>query len=185
MVRKIVIYGHPVLRQKGARIGTVTPEIRALAQDMIETMYDADGVGLAAQQIGEALQIAVVDVSQAAEPGTYLRVNGEDRKLEEIMPLVFLNPVVVPAGERESETEGCLSFPDIRGEISRPGAVRATVTTLEGETWVIETDGLFARAIQHEVDHLNGILFIDRMSSARKVALRKTLKLLQLEGGRG
>jgi peptide deformylase len=182
MVRKIVIYGHPVLRQKGARIEEVTPEIRAFAQDMIETMYAADGVGLAAQQVGEALQMAVVDVSEASEPGTYLRVNGVDRDLSEIMPLVFLNPVVVPAGPRESDTEGCLSFPDIRAEISRPGAIKATVTTLEGETLVIETDGLFARAIQHEVDHLNGILFIDRMSSARKIALRKTLKLLQLEG---
>ncbi len=182
MVRKIVIYGHPVLRQKGARIESVTPEIRALAQDMIETMYDADGVGLAAQQVGEALQMAVVDVSQASEPGTYLRVNGVDRKLEEIMPLVFLNPVVVPAGPRERDTEGCLSFPDIRAEITRPNAVQAVVTTLDGEKLVIETDGLFARAIQHEVDHLNGILFIDRMSSARKIALRKTLKLLQMEG---
>jgi peptide deformylase len=183
MVRKIVIYGHPVLRQKGARIDAVTPEIEALAQDMIETMIAAEGVGLAAQQVGEALQIAVVDVSGAAEPGTYLRVNGIERKLEEIMPLIFLNPVVVPDGPRESETEGCLSFPDIRAEISRPGAVRATVSTLAGETLVIETDGLFARAIQHEVDHLNGILFIDRMSAARKVALRKTLKWLQREGG--
>lgn len=182
MVRKIVIYGHPVLRRKGVRIEAVTPEIRALAADMVETMYAADGVGLAAQQVGEALQIAVVDVSQAEEPGTYLRVNGVDRKVEEIMPLVFLNPVVAPDGPRESSTEGCLSFPEIRADIVRPGAVRATVTTLEGETLVIETDGLFARAIQHEVDHLNGILFIDRMSPARKVALRKTLKWMQKEG---
>ncbi|MEQ1843511.1 MAG: peptide deformylase, partial [Verrucomicrobiales bacterium] len=87
-----------------------------------------------------------------------------------------------PAGPRESDTEGCLSFPEIRAEINRPSAIKATVTTLEGETLVIETDGLFARAIQHEVDHLNGILFIDRMSSARKIALRSTLKLLQREG---
>jgi peptide deformylase len=185
MVRRIVIYGHPVLRQKGARITTVTPEIRELAQDMIETMYDAEGVGLAAQQIGVPLQIAVVDVSEASEPGTYLKVNGEDRELSTLMPLVLLNPEVVPAGPRESDTEGCLSFPEIRAEINRPTAVVATVTTLEGETLVIETDGLFARAIQHEVDHLNGILFIDRMSSARKIALRNTLKQLQREGSRG
>jgi peptide deformylase len=149
---------------------------------MIETMYDADGVGLAAQQVGEAWQLAVVDVSRASEPGTYLRVNGAGHALEDLMPLVFLNPVVEPAGPREADTEGCLSFPEIRAEITRPSAVRATVTTLEGETLVIETDGLFARAIQHEVDHLNGVLFIDRMSSARKIALRRTLKELHREG---
>jgi len=120
MVRRIVIYGHPVLRQKGARIVSVTPEIRELAKDMIDTMYDAEGVGLAAQQVGEALQIAVVDVSQASEPGTYLKVNGADRELADLMPLVFMNPVVVPAGPRERDTEGCLSFPEIRAEISRP-----------------------------------------------------------------
>ncbi len=185
MVREIVIYGHPVLRRKGARVDTVTPEIRELAADMIETMFEADGVGLAAQQVGEALQLAVVDVSQASEPGTYLRVNGEDRALADLMPLVFVNPVVEPDGPRIADQEGCLSFPEIRADILRPSAIRATVTTLEGETLVIETDGLLARAIQHEVDHLNGILFIDRMSSARKLSLRKTLKALQREGALG
>ena len=182
MVRQIVIYGHPALREKGAPVKEVTPEIRELAEDMIETMNDADGVGLAAQQIGLSLQMAVVDVSAAQDAATYVRVNGEDRELEEMMPLVFLNPTIEGTGGRERDIEGCLSFPDVRAEIPRPTEIRATVQTLDGETLVIETDGLFARALQHETDHLNGILFIDRMSSAKKLSLKKTLKALKLEG---
>lgn len=179
MIRNIVLYPDPVLRQVGKRIESVTDEVRRLAADMIETMYEAHGVGLAAPQVGESLQIAVVDVSHDEECISYLRVNGEEKLLTDVCPIVFLNPSIEAHGPKEAENEGCLSFPDLRGEILRPSEVKATVTTLEGETLVIETDGLFARAIQHEVDHLFGRLFIDRMSSARKHAIRGRLREMQ------
>ena len=183
MIRDIVFYPDPVLRKTGTLVDDVTPEIRALAADMIETMYEANGVGLAAQQVGVSLQLAVIDVSHDEECVSYLRVNGKNTALKDICPLVFVNPLVETLGGKDVDTEGCLSFPDLRGEIARPYEVKATVTTLEGETLVIETDGLFARAIQHEVDHLFGKLFIDRMSSARKVAIRRQLKEMQEEFG--
>lgn len=183
MIRKIVFYPDPVLRQVGARVETVTDEVRALAADMIETMYEAHGVGLAAPQVGASLQLAVVDVSHDEECISYLRVNGEEKSLTDICPLVFINPHLELMGPRETDNEGCLSFPDLRGEISRPSEVKATLETLEGEKLVIETDGLFARALQHEVDHLFGRLFIDRMSSARKLAIRGRLREMQEDYG--
>lgn len=183
MIREIVFYPAPVLRQAGARVETVDDDLRQLAADMIETMRDAHGVGLAAQQVGVPVQLAVVDVSHDEECVSYLRVNGEERSLADVSPLVFVNPRLELLGRKESENEGCLSFPDLRGEIARPSEVKATVQTLDGETLVIETDGLFARAIQHEVDHLFGRLFIDRMSSARKLAIRSRLKEMQEQHG--
>ena len=179
MILEIVNYPAPILRKAGARIDEVTPEIRELADNMYETMKDADGVGLAAQQVGHALQLAIVDVSHDEDCITYCRVNGKDVELDEICPLVFINPSIQPTGKKESESEGCLSFPDLRSDISRKSELVAEVETLDGEKLTIETDGLFARAIQHEVDHLFGKLFIDRMSSARKLAIRRHLKELQ------
>ncbi len=179
MILEIQKYPAPVLRQTGERVTEVTDEIRELADNMLETMYDANGVGLAAQQVGEAIQLAVVDVSHDEECITYLRVNGEDRALDEVCPLVFINPEIKPVGAKEASTEGCLSFPDMTSEIIRRGRVEARLETLDGECIFLETDGLFARAIQHEVDHLFGKLFIDRMSSARKMAIRRQLKEMQ------
>lgn len=179
MIREIVQYPDPVLRKSGARVETVDDEIRQLAADMLETMYEARGIGLAAQQVGLALQMAIVDVSFDEESASYVRVNGQDTALQDICPLVFINPSLELRGERESMNEGCLSFQDLRGEILRSAEVIATVTTLDGDELVIETDGLFARAIQHETDHLFGRLFIDRMSSAKKVAIRGQLKEMQ------
>lgn len=179
MILEIVNYPNPVLRQPGARIEEVTDEILDLADNMFETMKDADGVGLAAQQVGHAIQMAVVDVSHDPECVSYCRVNGKDTPLSEICPLTFINPEIEPAGSKEVESEGCLSFPKLTSDIARKGEVVATVETLDGEKLTIETDGLFARAIQHEVDHLFGKLFIDRMTSARKLAIRKQLKEMQ------
>ncbi len=181
MIREIVLYGDPVLRQKGVRVETVTPEIRQLADDMLETMVHAHGVGLAAQQVGEAIQLAVVDVSHDPECISFLRVNGEEAAIEDISPLVFINPEVEGGKFKETDTEGCLSFPDLRGDITRPAEIRARLETLDGEVLEIETDGLLARAIQHEVDHLFGKLFIDRMSRARKLSLKRTLREMQQE----
>lgn len=183
MIRPIVFYPAPVLRQVGARVESVTDEIRQLAADMIETMRDAHGVGLAAPQVGVSLQLAVIDVSHDEECVSYLRVNGEEKSLAEVCPLVFINPLLETLGPRETDTEGCLSFPDLRGEITRPGEVRVTCGTLDGESLVVETDGLFARAFQHEIDHLFGRLFIDRMSSAKKLSIRGRLKEMQEQYG--
>lgn len=184
MVRPIVIFGDPVLREKGALVGEVTDELRTLADDMIETMRAADGIGLAAQQVGVALQLAVVDVSDAEEPMTYLRVNGEDAALADYSPLVFTNPKLeFPSKTKGSMNEGCLSFPELRAGVVRPDEVKATLTLLDGRTIQLETDGLFSRAIQHETDHLIGTLFIDRISPAAKLSMKKKIKFMQEDWG--
>ncbi len=179
MVLDIVNYPAPVLRKVGARVEEITPEIEKLAEDMIETMYDAKGVGLAAPQIGRSLQLAVIDVAFDEECISYLRVNGEDATLEDICPIVFMNPKIELLGEKETDIEGCLSFEDLRSDITRPGEVKAEFTLLDGSEITLETDGLFSRAIQHEVDHLFGKLFIDRMTSVRKLAIKGRLKDMQ------
>ncbi len=184
MILPIVFYPDPVLRQKGELVTEVTDDIRQLADDMIETMNDANGIGLAAQQIGKAIQLAIVDVSFDPDCVSYLRVNGEDKTIEELCPLVFINPKLEFGKKKEPVNEGCLSFPDLHGDVVRPIELTATLETLDGETLVVETDGLFARAIQHETDHLMGKLFIDRMSSARKLAIRNHLKFMQEEYAR-
>lgn len=179
MILPIVMYGDPVLRAKCARVEKVDDETHQFVEDMMETMRDANGVGLAAPQVGVPIQLAIVDVSHDPECITYLRIDGEDTALEDAMPLVFINPEIDPGEEKETEAEGCLSFPDLRGDIRRPEAITARLTLLDGKTIEVETDGLLARAIQHETDHLNGILFIDRMSSASKASLRGKLKRMQ------
>ena len=181
MVRKIVLYPEPVLRAKCRNITTVTAEHRQLAEDMLETMREANGVGLAAPQVGVDLQLAVIDVSHNPQCVTYVRIDGQDADLVKSMPLVFLNPKLELGKAKENGEEGCLSFPDLRSQIRRSLDVKVTYQTLDGETKTIETDGLLARALQHEIDHLNGILFIDRMSAAAKVGLKRKLARLQEE----
>ncbi|MFK7852357.1 MAG: peptide deformylase [Akkermansiaceae bacterium] len=182
MLLPIVQYGDPVLRKKCQPIESVDDEIRNLVDDMIETMVDANGVGLAAPQIGKDLQLAVVDVSHDPECISYLRVNGKDTALEEIMPLVFINPSLEFGKDKESELEGCLSIEDIQYEVRRPADIKATLPQLDGSTLVIETDGLLARAIQHETDHLNGVLFVDRLNAVGKVSVKNRLKRLLNQG---
>ncbi len=177
----IVRYGDPILRAKGKRIEVIDDYVRDLAGNMVETMHEANGVGLAAQQIGEALQITVVDVAGAEDQASTMSLNGEEVEPKSAMPLVLLNPILTLGEETETALEGCLSFPEITGDIRRSGLVRLKALSLDGEELVIEASGLLARALQHEVDHLNGILFIDRMSAATKVALRSRLKRLQKE----
>jgi peptide deformylase len=181
----ILQYGDPILRAKGKRIEKIDERIRELAHGMIETMHAANGVGLAAQQIGEALQLTVVDVSQVEDRPSTLKLNGNDVDPKTIMPLVLVNPQIQLDGEIEMGTEGCLSFPEITGEIERSKSIRVRAENLDGAPIEIETSGFLARAIQHEVDHLNGILFIDRMSSAAKTSLSSKLKRLQKETQRG
>jgi peptide deformylase len=185
MILSISQYGDPILRVKGKRIEKIDDHIRELAADMIETMHAANGVGLAAQQVGEALQLTVLDVSQVEDRPSTMKLNGEDVDPKTVMPVVLINPEIEIGGATETGTEGCLSFPEITGQIERAKSVIARAQTLEGDTIAIQAGGLLARVIQHEVDHLNGILFIDRMNSAAKAALSSRLKRLQKETKRG
>jgi peptide deformylase len=152
--------------------------LQQLVADMLETMYDANGVGLAAPQIGKPLRLAVVDVSHDPECITFLKVAGRDAPLASIMPLVFINPELEFTGPKVRDAEGCLSIQDVRAEVSRPVSLKAKLPQLDGSILEIETDGLLARAIQHETDHLNGVLFIDRVSPAAKIGLRRKLRRL-------
>ena len=178
MIRDIVKYGDPVLRTKGKRLEAVDDEIRALAADMLETMYEANGVGLAAQQVGRALQLTVIDVSDAESRPSRMWLAGEEVDPKEHMPLILVNPELQLGEEVEIGTEGCLSFPEITAEIPRALKVKVNAQDLNGNRLEFEAAGLLGRAVQHENDHLNGILFIDRMSSAAKAALAGKLKRL-------
>jgi peptide deformylase len=181
----ILQYGDPILRAKGKRIEKIDERIRQLTQDMIETMYAANGVGLAAQQVGEALQLTVIDVSQVEDRPSTMKLNGTNVDPRTAMPLVLINPQIKLVGETELAMEACLSFPEITGEIERAKSVTIRAQTLKDGQIEIEASGLLGRAIQHEVDHLNGILFIDRMNSAAKAALSSRLKRMQKETRRG
>ena len=181
----ILQYGDPILRAKGKRIEKIDERIRELTQNMIETMHAANGVGLAAQQVGEALQLTVLDLSQVEDRPSTMKVNAEDVDPKAAMPLVLINPELQLTGETELATEACLSFPEITGGIERAKSVIARARTSDGSEIEIEASGLLGRAIQHEVDHLNGILFIDRMNSATKAALSSRLKRMQKETRQG
>ncbi len=185
MILPILEYGDPMLRAKGKPIDIMDDRIRELAANMIETMHAANGVGLAAQQVGEALQLTVLDVSLVEDRPSTLKVDGKDVEPKAAMPLVLINPEIELHGAAETGVEGCLSFPEITGDIERARSVIVRAQTLEGGTIEIEASGFLARAIQHEGDHLNGILFIDRMNSAAKAALSSRLKRLQKETRRG
>ncbi len=185
MILPILEYGDPILRAKGKPIENIDNRIRELAANMIETMHAANGVGLAAQQIGEALQLTVLDVSLIEDRPSTLKLDGQDVDPKTSMPLVLINPEIEMRGMSEVGVEGCLSFPEITGDIERSKSVIVRAQTLESGTIEIEASGFLARAIQHEGDHLNGILFIDRMNSAAKAALSSRLKRLQKETRRG
>jgi peptide deformylase len=185
MILSIMQYGDPILRAKGKQIENIDDYIRALAANMIETMHAANGIGLAAQQVGEALQLTVLDISQIEDRPSRLNLNGKDVDPTTSMPLVLINPEIELGGETEVGTEGCLSFPEITGQIERAKSTMARAQNLKGDKIEIVAGGLLARAIQHEVDHLNGILFIDRMNSAAKAALSSRLKRLQKQTKRG
>ena len=185
MKRAIVRYGDPILRAKGRRVAAVDERIRTLVTDMLETMHAANGVGLAAQQVGEAWQITVLDITGVEDRPSTLKLGGQEVDPLSAMPLVLINPELEMDGEIVSGTEGCLSFPEINAEIDRANSVFVKAETLDGKTLELEASGLLARALQHEADHLNGILFIDRMSSASKASLASRLKRLQKETQHG
>lgn len=171
MILDIVQYGHPALRAKGSRVEKIDKKIVQLAEDMLETMVEADGVGLAAQQIGRPIQMCVIDVTDITSRPSAMRVEGKTVDPEEYMPLVMLNPEIEPYGKVDNGVEGCLSFPGLTSKIKRPESVRVRTQLLDGSTLAFEADGLLARAVQHEYDHLHGVLFIDRMTPTERKAL--------------
>ena len=181
MLLNVVNYGHPVLRQRGVRIEAVTPEIRSLAANMIETMHAAQGIGLAGQQVAQALQIFVLDLREVTDRPSTLEWEGEPADIADRMPLVLINPEVTPLnGATDTGPEGCLSFPEIFAEqITRPASVRVSAWNERGETIRFACGGLLARAVQHEHDHVRGILFIDRMTSAERRKWQPDLDALQ------
>ena len=156
-------YGDPVLRKTAKPVAAVTPELRKFAEKMIDTMYDSRGVGLAAPQVGKSLRLIVLDTAPGkgdlppeATPGEIL--------LSPRMPLALVNPEVVGASkEREVASEGCLSVPKIFADVERPSRVVLRATLLDGEQVEVECGGLLGRCIQHEIDHLDGVLFPDRV----------------------
>jgi peptide deformylase len=181
MILTVLKYGHPTLRKRGSRIERITPEIRQLIAGMLETMQEAKGVGLAAQQVGHALQLMVVDVREVADRPSTLQIRGQSVEVNDYMPMVLINPDIKPTAEPVSGPEGCLSFPEIYSDVCRPSAVEVTALNEIGEKVEFGCSGLLARAIQHEQDHLNGILFIDRMTADNKKEIKPQLEDLQAE----
>jgi len=181
MILEIVKYGTPVLREKGREILPTDEKIGQLAEDMLDTMHAANGVGLAAQQVGVPVQLCVIDVAGIDDRPSAMWIDDQEVPIEEYMPLILLNPKLKLSKEKETGNEGCLSFPEITAEIVRAEGVRCTALLLDGHEIEFEAAGLLARALQHEVDHLQGVLFIDRMNTATKVGLAGRLKRLQKE----
>ncbi|WP_018044793.1 peptide deformylase [Methylobacterium sp. 88A] len=153
-IRPLVILPDARLRQVSTPVGTIDDEIRTLAADMLETMYDAPGVGLAAIQVGVTKRVVTIDTSK-------------DENARQ--PQIFIDPEIVWASEEKRVyDEGCLSIPEYYGEVERPDRVRVRFRDLSGESREIEADGLLATCIQHEIDHLDGVLFIDHLSKLKR-----------------
>ena len=179
MILPIVKFGNPVLRQKGQRVERITPEIEKLIDDMLETMNEAAGVGLAAQQIGRALQLTVIDVRPAKDRPSTIEWEGQAANPNDHMPLILINPEIKSFGLPATGPEGCLSFPEIYSDITRLDSVEVSALNRKGERIQFKAGGLLSRAVQHEVDHLNGILFIDRMTREAKTEIQAELDELQ------
>ena len=176
MPLRIVHFNDPILRQKGRNVTVFDTELANLVQEMVATMHEAEGIGLAAQQIGRALQLCVIDLLPMKRNFTWV-LDGVKTPLELIMPMTLVNPAVVALpSEREPYEEGCLSFPEIRGDVIRPNKIAVRFQDLHGIAHTLECDGIFARCIQHEVDHLNGTLFIDRMEKKVRLGLELAIR---------
>ncbi|MDL5049114.1 peptide deformylase [Oscillatoria amoena NRMC-F 0135] len=179
MTLEIVRYGHPTLREKAPKLREIPADLEEFARDMLETMYEAQGVGLAAQQVGSTLRICVIDITGADRPSK-MWFSGVEVDPEDYMPLILINPVVKVSGDNLSGPEGCLSFPGIGGNIIRPAFADVEALKLDGSLLSFKCAGLLSRAVQHEVDHLDGVLFIDRMiqrdKEKAKPAIRELLR---------
>lgn len=156
--------GHPVLRAKAEPVAQIDEPLRRLAEQMLESMYAHDGCGLAANQVGVARRIIVLDVREARKRPSVIRVAGKSRPVHKLMPMILVNPELEFGDEKEIGSEACLSIPGIHGDVERAKTVRLRAKDIGGNDVDFEAEGLLSRALQHEVDHLDGVLFIDRLS---------------------
>jgi peptide deformylase len=179
MIRDIVHYDAPVLRAKGREVSAFNASLDKLIRDLLDTMRHAHGVGLASQQIGEAIQVAVVDVSGLKDRPSKMWIAGKPVDPEDYMPLILINPVVKPTKTKETKTEGCLSFPGLTLDIARGQRVAVKTRTTDGGTFEFDAAGLLGRAVLHETDHLNGRLFIDHISAGQRKAIREDLAYIK------
>lgn len=168
MRMEICLFGDELLRKRADEIADVTPEIKQLAENMLETMYYHEGLGLAAPQIGVSLRLAVIDV----------RHEGSGK-------IVLINPVICGMGKMQTMEEGCLSFPGIAVPVERAAELTVEFTNLSGQRKKREMRGVAAQAVQHEIDHLDGMLLVDRMSVARRALLAGRLRQLRKRGEKG
>jgi len=174
VIYPVVTFGQEILRQKAALVAEITDEIRQLAHDMLESMYASKGVGLAAEQVGRTERLCVIDVPRDAEKEAC-----RDENAAIPMPLVLINPEITAKEGKQRNEEGCLSFPEISAPISRADKVTVTYTDLTGKRQTVSARGLLSRAIQHETDHLEGVLLVDKMSPLQKMSVAGLLKRLQ------
>ena len=180
---EISILGSEVLRKKAKAVENITPELVELAEEMLESMYRAPGIGLAAPQIGKSIRLIVLDVDWKRKG----RQDDEDEwdeddefdidEIENANPRILFNPVITEtAGDDLEYEEGCLSVPEIFGTVIRPDKVVVEATNEKGEEVLIEADGLLSRCLQHEIDHLDGVLFVDKISAAERAILTSKLR---------
>lgn len=170
-IREIRKFPDPVLRKRTDPVEKIDGTLDRLIDDMIETMYDAPGVGLAANQIGISLQLAVIDVTTRED-----REKGRQRPL-----IVIINPEILSMEGSVVEEEGCLSLPEYAETVKRAATVKVRAQDRTGKVFEIEAEGLLAKALQHEIDHLNGLLFVDRLSPLKKSLFKRKFKKLALE----
>lgn len=180
MELRITSYGEPILRETGKPVTTFDDSLKQLARDMVETMHGAEGIGLAAQQVDRALMLCVIDVSHLDDADLDYLIDGKRPPIDLIMPMALVNPVVsiLPGDDLRAE-EGCLSFPGVRGDVTRAERIELHYQDLDGKAHRMVAAGWMARVIQHEVDHLNGVLFIDHMETRQKRMMDSKLKRLK------
>ena len=179
MVLKLYKYGEKVLRVKADPVTVVTAAQRKLAEDMVETMHKARGVGLAAEQVGHTEQLCVIDVPSDCDTEEDAAFNASIP-----MPLLLWNPQIISCSGSVNDKEGCLSFPGIGGSIVRAEQVTIQYLDADNHAQIITARGYLARALQHEIDHLNGILYVDHMSAVERLAVATKLqKLAKANGG--
>ena len=160
-LRKIVLYGQPILRLTAKPIAEPSEDLSSLIDDMVETMQDEEGIGLAAPQVGESIALCVINQGLIEDDSP---------------PKAYLNPVILHSDGTSTMEEGCLSIPDIREDVERPETIRLKYMDMDGVEQEEECDGMLARVLQHEIDHLNGVLFVDRISPIKRKLLSKKLK---------
>ena len=170
-VKPLIILPDPLLRQVSKPVERVDAPLLSFAQDMLDTMYHAPGIGLAAIQVGEPIRLVVIDLAKEGEPPA---------------PQIFINPEIVASGDDVNiHEEGCLSIPDYYAEVERPGSVTVRYLDKEGKQRELAADGLLATCLQHEIDHLNGKLFIDYLGPLKRQMITRKMEKLKRERARG